>query len=122
MKSENPFRPLREIPMLRRLLPLGLLLCLWGCDDSSPPARRVARGLTVEAQVAQLLDENVPFEFDFDLEDVNGQRLSKADFAGKVLIVDIWGTWCPPCRMEIPHFLALHRQYGDQGLQVVGLN
>jgi thiol-disulfide isomerase/thioredoxin len=108
--------------MLRRLLPLGLMLCLWGCDDSSRPPRRGAGGLSEEAQVAQLLDENVPFEFDFDLEDVNGQRLSKKDFAGKVLIVDIWGTWCPPCRMEIPHFVALNKQYGGQGLQVVGLN
>ena len=45
-----------------------------------------------------------------------------ASSKGKVLIVDIWGTWCPPCREEIPHFIALYKQYGSQGLEIVGLN
>jgi thiol-disulfide isomerase/thioredoxin len=109
--------------MLRRLLLLGLMVCLWGCDDSDLPSQgRSAGGLSEEAYVAELLDKNVPFEFDFDLDDVNGGRLSKADFAGQVMIVDVWGTWCPPCREEIPHFIALQRQFGDQGLQIVGLN
>jgi thiol-disulfide isomerase/thioredoxin len=121
MMSENRFRCVREISILHRLLPLGLLLCLWGCDDSSRPPGG-AGGISDAAYVAQMFDENVPFEFDFDLEDVNGKRMSKTDFAGKVLIIDIWGTWCPPCRMEIPHFMALNSQYGDQGLQVIGLN
>ncbi len=109
--------------MLRCLLPLGLILCLWGCSDGKrSAARREAGDFSEAAAVAQLLEEHVPFEFEFDLEDVNGKPLSKKDFAGKVLIVDVWGTWCPPCRMEIPHFVALQRQFGDQGLQVIGLN
>ncbi len=111
-------------PRFRRCLPaLALLFCLWGCDSpAARPARRGGTGGSIETEVAQLLKDNVPFEFSFDLEDVNGQRLVKEDFAGKVLVVDLWGTWCPPCRMEIPHFIALHHKYQDQGLQVIGLN
>ncbi|MGE5194628.1 MAG: TlpA family protein disulfide reductase [Deltaproteobacteria bacterium] len=76
----------------------------------------------VAKEIAQLLAENESFEFHFDLEDIAGNKLSKADLKGKVLIVDFWGTWCPPCRLEIPHFVALDREYRGQGLQIVGLN
>jgi thiol-disulfide isomerase/thioredoxin len=60
--------------------------------------------------------------FDFSLTSIDGKPLRKSDFLGQVLIVDIWGTWCGPCRMEIPHFVELHRKYADKGLRIVGLN
>jgi thiol-disulfide isomerase/thioredoxin len=41
---------------------------------------------------------------------------------GKVVILDFWATWCPPCRMEIPGFVNLQRKYHDQGLEVVGVS
>ncbi len=110
------------VPLWRRLLVLCLAVSLWGCDDVHPRRRGAGGGLSPADEIAQLLDENEPFAFDFDLEDVDGNRLAKADFAGKVLIVDVWGTWCGPCRMEIPHFVALDREYRDKGLQIVGLN
>ena len=60
--------------------------------------------------------------FDFSVTSFDGKPLRKKDFLGQVLIVDIWGTWCGPCRMEIPHFIELHKKYADQGLRIVGLN
>jgi thiol-disulfide isomerase/thioredoxin len=62
------------------------------------------------------------FSFDFSLTDVTGAPLKLADHKGKVLIVDIWGTWCPPCRAEIPSFVKLQELYGDKGFQMIGLN
>src|SRR5262245_8869906 len=47
------------------------------------------------------------FPFAFELKTVDGKSISKKDLEGKVAIVDLWGTWCPPCRMEIPHFIEL---------------
>jgi thiol-disulfide isomerase/thioredoxin len=76
----------------------------------------------IKQEISQLLEENRPFDFNFDLEDIAGNKLSKADLKGKVLIVDFWGTWCPPCKREIPHFVALDKEFRSQGLQIVGLN
>jgi thiol-disulfide isomerase/thioredoxin len=70
----------------------------------------------------KLLAEQKPFDFDFTLPNLDGKKVSKKDFAGKILIVDIWGTWCGPCKMEIPHFIALHKKYQKDGLEIVGIN
>jgi thiol-disulfide isomerase/thioredoxin len=61
-------------------------------------------------------------DFSFELPDLDGKTVSLADYKGKVLIVDFWGTWCPPCRKEVPHFVELHKKYRDKGLEVVGIN
>ena len=62
------------------------------------------------------------FDFTFELQDVEAQPVALADYQGQVVIVDFWGTWCPPCREEIPHFVALQEKYREQGLRIVGLN
>lgn len=62
------------------------------------------------------------FPFDFTLNDIAGNEQSLAAHKGKVVIVDIWGTWCPPCRAEIPSFIKLQEKLGDQGFQMLGLN
>jgi thiol-disulfide isomerase/thioredoxin len=70
----------------------------------------------------QMIAEFEPFDFSFALPDTKGNTISLADFQGKVVIVDIWGTWCPPCRREIPHFVALYDKYRKDGLEMVGIN
>jgi thiol-disulfide isomerase/thioredoxin len=86
--------------------------------DAAHQARKVA----LEPQVVKEMEETTSFEFSFDVEDVRGKRISKAGFAGKVLIVDFWGTWCRPCLKELPHFIALYQKYHDRGLEIVGFN
>ncbi|HEX8131540.1 MAG TPA: TlpA disulfide reductase family protein [Pyrinomonadaceae bacterium] len=53
---------------------------------------------------------------------LDGRRARGSDFQGKVLVLDFWATYCPPCRDEVPHLIALQRRYGAQGLHIVGLN
>src|SRR5262249_4577986 len=48
---------------------------------------------------------------DWQLNDPEGQTVKLSDFKGKVVILDFWATWCPPCRAEIPGFIALQKQY-----------
>jgi thiol-disulfide isomerase/thioredoxin len=56
----------------------------------------------------------------WQLQDLKGKTVHSSDFKGKVVILDFWATWCPPCRAEIPGLVALQKQYGKQGLAVIG--
>jgi len=58
---------------------------------------------------------------DFSLMDVSGQRRNVSEWKGKVLAINFWATWCPPCLEEIPHFIKLQEKYGHQGLQFLGI-
>lgn len=56
------------------------------------------------------------------LQDLDGKAVNSSDFAGKVVILDFWATWCPPCRAELPSLIALQKKYGDQGLVIIGVS
>jgi peroxiredoxin len=57
----------------------------------------------------------------FELQDLNGKTVRLSDFHGKVVLLNFWATWCPPCKEEMPWFVDLQQRYGPQGLQVIGV-
>ena len=58
---------------------------------------------------------------DFSLPTTTGQTMKLSDFQGKAVLLNFWATWCEPCKIEMPWFVELQRQYGPQGLQVLGV-
>ena len=78
----------------------------------------------LKEDVAALFREQKSFPFDFSLKTLNGEpgaTVSLADLKGKLVVVDIWGTWCGPCRITIPDLVALQAKHKDD-LVVVGIN
>tara|TARA_B110000914_G_scaffold207043_1_gene203399 strand:+ start:329 stop:919 length:591 start_codon:yes stop_codon:yes gene_type:complete len=58
---------------------------------------------------------------DFSLRTVQGDLFNLSDYKGKVVLLNFWGTWCGPCRREIPDFNKLHDKYQKDGLEIVGI-
>ena len=56
------------------------------------------------------------------LTKLDGSTFKLADYQGKVLIVNVWATWCGPCRQEIPELVELQKELKDKGFEVIGLN
>lgn len=55
-------------------------------------------------------------------ETLEGRRLDVADLKGKVVVMNVWGSWCAPCRAEAPHFAKVSRETKAKGVEFVGIN
>jgi thiol-disulfide isomerase/thioredoxin len=58
---------------------------------------------------------------DFNFPDVSGNQHNISEWQGKIRVINFWATWCPPCRKEIPEFIALQEQYAAYNLQFIGI-
>ena len=105
-----------SIPIL--LLALGVILI-------------AASGYFILREVRDVSPQNdlstVPVQVNFSapeltLTDLNGITHSLNDFRGKVILVNLWATWCPPCKAEMPTLQAFHDRYGDDGFAVIAIN
>lgn len=72
-----------------------------------------------EVQPAASTGANAPT---FTARTLDGDSLGLADLRGQVVLLNVWATWCVPCRKEMPELQALHQEFADQGLHVVGVS
>lgn len=94
--------------MRSRLLALAAILSAGAC---TPP----------EGDGAQPVDIGRPVP-SYRAVSVAGDSVSLADQRGKVVLLNVWATWCHPCREEVPELQALHERYAPRGLAVVGVS
>lgn len=72
-------------------------------------------------QTASNLQMLPPEVLDVAIEGVDGKSFRLSDYKNKVVVLNLWATWCGPCRMEIPHLVELSREYGGKGVEFIGL-
>ena len=103
---------------MQKGLIIFVLLVIWG-SGCGVETEREEIGELEEGIITEKEWGNAP---DFTLPKLDGNSLTLSDFKGKVIILDFWTTWCPPCRREIPDFVELYEKYKDEGLLIIGVS
>jgi len=101
---------------------LTWLVSVAACSKGTTPpeGRPVEVATNGDPAVVEFLKDPAPVA-DFTLTDLNGRTVSSADLRGKVVFVNFWATWCPPCRAESPDLIKLQDKYRDK-LVVLGIS
>ena len=91
--------------ILSRLSPvLAILICLF-LVSCSPGQEDVQKAL-----------------LQITLPDLDGNTTSVSEYKGRVIMLNFWATWCPPCQDEVPDFVELYERFGEQGLTIIGIS
>ena len=98
--------------MIRYILLFALVF--WVCQCGQAKEREAKK---------EAVKRDLPKAPGFVLKKVmDEEELALSDLSGKVVILDFWATWCPPCRMSIPSFNHLYEKYKGKGLEIVGIS
>jgi len=106
--------------MLRKLLILVLLIftaALYGCNYDTPKSEIPKNNFNATGE-SDLGNDPAP---DFSLYTLDGEEVKLSDYFGKIVILDFWATWCPPCRKSIPDLISIQNEYKDD-LVIIGIS
>lgn len=118
-------KSVRAFRRLALLIVSALFITLTGCsssdvDQTTPGTRYEFNGATPTGQVIDATSRAVAPSFSGELLD--GTPFDSGDLAGDVAVINFWGSWCAPCRVETPDFQAVYADLGDDGVQFLGVD
>jgi thiol-disulfide isomerase/thioredoxin len=132
----------RSIGFLRLISSVSLFGCLVlvlsNCNgtertkDASAPAGKATAGAPTSADGTSAPAKPAAYNranaivmptslSDAPLKTIDGKELKLSDYAGKVVVLNLWATWCGPCRLETPDLIDLSNEYKDRGVEVIGI-
>ena len=106
--------------MMKKTILFTLTAVIMGCGQGSAQAEAQKKNIPKKTVKAARPKGAVKAP-DFTLADLEGNRVQLADYGGKVVLLNFWGTWCGPCRREIPDFIELVDKYQESGLEIIGV-
>ena len=103
------------------VISLGLLAAFGAssCNSNDLPSTNRASAPTRPSTGLAILPRPI---LDAENKASSGGPIKLADFSGKVLLVNLWATWCGPCRMETPELVKLHKEFQSRGVEMIGLS
>jgi len=106
MKFWTPLR------LVTTVIALGLLVAIGvsSCNSNDPPSKTGANMLPRQVMEAENRAAG------------GATPIKLANYSGKVVLVNLWATWCGPCRMETPELVRLHKEFQDRGVEMIGLS
>ena len=114
----SPLRIVSTLIVLGMLAAFGVSSC-----NSNDPAPTVSKRPDPPASAGNEPNPAMPaVVMETEMKSANGDPIKLSNYSGKVLLVNLWATWCGPCRNETPELVRLYREYQDRGLEIVGLS
>ncbi|HCC92836.1 MAG TPA: hypothetical protein DEQ26_00655, partial [Flavobacteriaceae bacterium] len=113
--------------MKTKLLILSVIFTLFSCNKSEQKIEESAEIEKIDSVAKKESPESeIPKELikapDFSLADINGKRFDLSDFNGKYVYMDIWATWCGPCKVQIPFMKELEKQFHNAPIHFVSVS
>lgn len=102
---------------------LSSLIIISGCSakDEAPKEKTEKEKISEVENTGNSERDNKIKAPDFKLATLGGNEFNLSDYSGKVVMLNFWGTWCPPCRKEIPDLVNLQQKYNKDGLEIIGV-
>ena len=126
MKEVNKVRFWTPLRLACTVISLGLLAAFGvsSCNSNDPPVNATVNrssSSSSSSRPAALVTLPRPI-LNAENKAASGGPIKLADYSGKVLLVNLWATWCGPCRMETPELVKLHKEYQSRGVEMIGLS